>query len=382
MPAIYLDWNSTTVLRPEVWEAMRPVMTEAFGNPSSAHAVGRQARRYLESARETVGRCLHADADEVLFTSGATEANNLAIFGLSANWPANSQVLSSKIEHPCVVEPLTQLAKRGHTVTWLPASATGHIEMDRLREAIRPETRLITLMLANHETGAIQPVRHAAKTWHKSLAIHTDAAQAVGKIPVDFHDLSVTTLSLSAHKFGGPKGIGALLVRKGTTLHPQLFGGHQQKAQRPGTEPVALAVGMARALELACAEQAENLAKLTANRDLFFSAVAEVYPEVVVNGPPIPTPTDSTALPTTLNLGFPGVRSDLLLMSLDLAGISCSTGSACSSGSLLPSPVLQAMETPDAVLRSSLRFSFHASQTADQLREAGRIIGQTARSLR
>ncbi len=241
---IYLDANATSPPRPEAFEAMRPWLTEQVGNPASAHAAGRQARRALEDAREQIAALLGAFPDEVVFTSGATEANNLAIFGLCGDPP--SHLLASTVEHPCVVEPLNHLAKRGFELDWLPVTGEGIVEPQTFAAKVRPETRLIAIMLANHETGAVQPVRQLSTRY--SVFFHCDAAQAVGKMPVNFHDLGVTALSASGHKFGVSAGIGVLLVNRCTRLNPMLFGGHQQRGRRPGTEPVAWAVGFAAAL--------------------------------------------------------------------------------------------------------------------------------------
>ena len=231
---IYLDHASTTPMLPEVWEAMRPYAVERFGNPASTHAAGRKARQAIEDAREKIAQLLEATADEVVFTSGATEANNLAIFGLVGSPPGH--ILASRIEHPSVIEPLKQLAGRGFDVEFLPVDSHGVVPAGGFIERLRPDTRLSVLMLANHETGAIQPVDQAAS---QAPAFHSDAVQAVGKLAVSFRKLGVASLSLSGHKLGGPKGIGALIVKKGTRLNPLLFGGHQQQGRRPGTEPVA-----------------------------------------------------------------------------------------------------------------------------------------------
>ncbi len=372
-PPIYLDANSTTPVLPEAWDAMRPVAADAFGNPASAHGYGRRARQYLEEARETVAKLLGAHPEEVVFTSGATEANNLAVFGLAGSWPTPAHVVASRIEHPCVVEPVVQLAARGHAVTWLPATPAGHIDIDVLLAAVTPLTKLVALMLVNGETGCVQPVAEVARRLPVGVVLHCDAAQAVGKMPVDFKALGVTTLSVSGHKFGAPKGVGVLLVERGTALKPQLFGGHQQRGQRPGTEPVALAVGLAKALDVSVRDLAAAHAHRVELKRRFLAALREQAFPVVVNG---------DGLPTTLNVAFPGCRSDLLLMSLDLAGVACSTGSACSSGSLLPSPVLQAMGVPDAVLRSALRFSFAATLTLDEIDDAATRVIAAVKALR
>ena len=367
MAPINLDHNATTPLVPAAREAMLAALASEVGNPSSAHHAGRKARQFLEDAREQVAALLDAAPDEVIFTSGATEANNLALFGLADEPPAH--LLASMIEHPCVVEPLRQFADRGFALEWLPVTPRGQVEPSAVVEHLRDDTRLVCLMLANHETGAVQPVRAVAAVLPESVALHCDAAQAVGKMPVRFRDLGATTLSLSAHKFGGPVGIGVLVVKRGTRLRPLLYGGHQQRGLRPGTEPVALVCGLAAALESAVTNLDANRARLEALRTRFLARLTAAVSPLVVNGGP-------DRLPTTLNVSFPGCRADLLLVALDLAGVAASTGSACSSGSLLPSPVLKAMGVPDDVLRSAMRFSLAPTLTEAEIDEAAeRIAG-------
>lgn len=345
MGVINLDHNATTPLHPAAAAAMRQVEAEAPGNPASAHSLGRKARRFLEDARERVAQLLDARAAEVIFTSGATEANNLALFGLAGASPG--RIISSRIEHASVIEPLQVLERRGFAVEWLPVGPDGRVAAERVGDGRAVPARLVAVMLVNHETGVVQDVAALAG----AAPVHCDAAQAVGKMPVSFRKLSVTTLSLSAHKFGGPKGAGALLVRAGAELEPQMFGGHQQRDLRPGTESASLAVGLATALEQSVAEMAARTARWRSLRAHFLARLAAEVPPIVVNG---------EGLPGTVNVAFPGCRADALLMALDLAGVACSTGSACSSGSLLPSPVLRAMGVPAEVLGSAMRFSFGA----------------------
>jgi cysteine desulfurase len=368
MDRIDLDANATVPVRPDLWEAMRAAPS---GNPSSAHAAGRKARQALDAARETVARMLGAFPDEVIFTGGATEANNLAVFGLAGETPGH--LITSRLEHPCVTGPVEELAKRGWAVDWLPVSGRGLVSANDVTDRIRLETKLVAVMLANHETGAVQPVAEVTRILPSGIVLHCDAAQAAGKIPVDFHALGVTTLSVSAHKFGGPVGVGALLVKRGTNLRPRTFGGHQQRGLRPGTEPVALAVGMAKALETTAVRT-----RLETTRARLFDRLEQAAP-VVLNGPEIGA---ADVVPTTLNVSFPGCRADVLLMALDLAGVSCSTGSACSSGSLLPSPVLKAMGVRDDVLRSAIRFSFTTDRTDDEIDEAARRITACVKQVR
>lgn len=369
MRPIYLDNNATTPLLPAVMAAMQPHLTEGFGNPASAHTFGRHARRALEDARDCVASLLGALPEEVIFTSGGTESNNLALFGLAGHPPA--QVIISAIEHPSVAEPAARLAERGFTITRLPVDRCGLVKTDALADLLQSQTRLVAVMMVNHETGAIQPVAELVGQLPAGVAFHCDAVQAVGKVPVDFHDLGVTTLSLSAHKFHGPKGVGALLARRGTQLQPTTWGGHQQQGRRPGTESVALAVGLAKALELAQHEQQGRRERVRRLRSLFLDRLCADAGPVIVNG------SDDPALdsPYTLNVSFPGCQADALLMNVDLAGVACSTGSACSSGSLLPSPVLQAMSVAAEILHSAMRFSFSALSTEEEVIEAaGRVI--------
>jgi cysteine desulfurase len=384
MDLIYLDNNATTPTLPAVWEAMRPYLIEVYGNPASAHRAGRRARQALEDARERVAVLLGAQPDEVVFTSGATEANNLALFGLAGDLPGH--IVASPIEHPSVAEPLRRLQEIGFTVDYLPVDSSGVVRVEALADLLRPETRLVTVMLANNETGAVQPIADCrlpiadsarkSPICNRQSAIHCDAVQAVGRMPVHFGDLGVTTLSLSAHKFHGPRGVGALLVRRGAKLRPLVLGGHQQRGRRPGTEPVALAVGLATALELAEQEGTTRRERVLGLRQRLLDALRREAAPVVLNGP------EEGGIPHTLNLSFPGCRADALLMSLDLAGVACSTGSACSSGSLLPSPVLKAMGVPDEVLYSAMRFSLSALLSEVEIDEAARRIVSAVRRLR
>lgn len=375
MQAIYLDNNATTLVLPAVWEAMQPYFTDVYGNPASAHALGRPARRALDDARERIAAILGAFPDEVVFTSGATEANNLALLGLAGDPPG--RVITSPVEHPSVSEPVLRLEGLGFSVERLSVDREGKVDPAELHQRLGEDARLVSVMLANHETGTVQLIGDLAKLCAGRCAFHCDAVQAVGKIPVHFHELGVTTLSMSAHKFHGPKGVGALLIRRGTRLRPLCLGGHQQDGRRPGTEPVALVVGMAKALELARDEAAARTAAVVLLRSRFLDILRSGAAPVVVNGP-----TREPLVPHTLNVSFPGCAADSLLMNLDLAGVACSTGSACSSGSLLPSPVLVAMGVPDDVLRSAMRFSFSPLLTASDAEEAARRVVAVVRRLR
>jgi cysteine desulfurase len=380
MRAIYLDNNASTPMLPAVWEAMQPYLCDRPGNPASSHRFGRQARQALEDARERIAALLDAHSDEVLFTSGATEANNLAIFGLAGESTDRSRdsarrvLVTSAIEHPCVLEPIRQLGEQGFTVAYLPVTSIGSVVVETVTWP--DDVKLVAVMLANHETGALQPIAALVQTLNGAAPFHCDAAAAAGKMPISFRQLGVTTLTLSAHKFHGPKGIGALLLRRNTKLRPLHFGGHQQHGKRPGTEPVPLAVGMARALEWSLHHLEANEALLLELRRRFLAQLRQSAAPVIVNGP------EDGGLPHALNLSFPGLNADALLMSLDLADIACSTGSACSSGSLLPSPVLAAMGKTGEVLHSAMRFSLSALLGAAEVDEAARRIAQCVNKLR
>jgi cysteine desulfurase len=368
MDAIYLDHNATTPLDPEVLEAMRPHWL-ASGNPESRHSAGRAARRAWEGAKESVARILGADPSEVIFTSGGTEANNLAIFGLAGAEGDPGHVVSSPIEHPAIAEPVARLEAAGFAVDRPSIDGEGLADAGQMAAALRAATRFATLMLANNETGAIQPVGPLAEAAReRGIPVHTDAVQAVGRIPVDFHALGASTLAASAHKFHGPVGVGLLLVRQGIRLGSRLFGGGQQQGRRPGTVAVPLAVGLAKALERWHDELDARRGRWLALRDRLESGLlAALGPERVIrNGPR----DEARRLPQTLNVGFPGLDGDALLMQLDLAGIAASLGSACASGSTRPSPTLLAMRVPDDRLRSSVRFSLGAATTEAEIEAA------------
>lgn len=380
--AIYLDNNATTPLAPEAAEAMARTARDCWGNPSSQHAFGRRARQVLEDAREAIGGLLGAQLggfppDRVIFTSGGTEANNLAMFGLTASATQPGHLIISAIEHPSVSGPADVLAGRGWSVDQLPVAASGEVIVDELRRLLRPETRLVAVMLANNETGVMQPVERVTEIAAEAgIPMHTDAVQPVAKLPVDFRRLGVATMTATAHKFHGPIGIGVLVVRAGVELSPMFFGGHQQEGFRPGTEPVVLAAGMRAALEAWHREADERRRRLQSLRDEFESLLLAECPELVIHG------KAADRLPHTSHIAFPGVDGQTLGMALDLAGIACSTGSACASGSTKPSPILLAMGVDENLARSSLRFSLGASSTAAEVRQAARRIALKWNELR
>jgi cysteine desulfurase len=364
---IYLDHNATTPLDPDVLEIMRPYFL-AGGNAESRHMYGRSARRAWELCRENVAQILGADTDEVVFTSGGTEANNIAIFGLADAELSPGHVVSSPIEHRSVSEPLARLEAAGFGVDRSPVSTVGVASAAMMATAFRTDTRLATLMLANNETGAIQPVRELTVLAHaRGIPVHTDAVQAIGRIPVHFHELGVATLAASAHKFHGPVGVGLLLVRRGVRLRWRLFGGGQQQGRRPGTVAVPLAVGLAAALQKWHNEAQAHAIRWSALRDhLEAGLIAHLGANRVIrNGPT----DDKCRLPQTVNLGFPDVNGEALLMQLDLAGVAVSLGAACASGATSLSPTLLAMSTPDNWLRSSIRFSIGVKTSKAEIDE-------------
>jgi cysteine desulfurase len=376
---IYLDHNATAPLDPEVLDAMRPYFLAA-GNAESRHAFGRSARRAWESAGGTVASILGADPTEVIFTSGGTEANNLAIFGLAGAESNPGHVVLSPIEHPAIAEPIARLEAAGFAVDRVPVNSQGIADARRMAAVLRPDTRFATLMLANNETGAIQPVVElSALARAQGIPVHTDAVQAIGRIPVQFHNLGVTTLAASAHKFHGPVGVGLLLVRSGVRLGSRLFGGGQQQGRRPGTIAVPLAVGLATALQKCHEQFRTRTARWTALRDHLESGlIFALGPQRVIRNGPF---DEDRRLPQTLNLGFPGVDGDAFLMQLDLAGVAVSLGAACASGSTRPSPTLVAMGIPDDRLRSSIRFSFGATTTEAEIDDTIERVTEVLRRL-
>ena len=355
MKNIYLDNNATTPLHPEVLEAMLPGLRENYGNPSSIHSFGRSARVQLDEAREKVAHLINAQSSEIIFTSGGTEANNLALLGVAFK-DKGKKIITSKIEHPSVLNPCRQLEEQGVEVHYLDVDGLGRIDMDALESQITESTALISLQHANSETGVLQDIKRASEiARNKGVLFHTDAVQSIAKIPFDLKDCPVDLLSISAHKFYGPKGVGALYLRKGTpALFSPVCGGNQEKKRRGGTENVAGIMGFGKACELATEKigEASNLADL---RDYFQNKVCEMIPRTELLGDKV------NRLPNTLNLGFDGVEGDTLLIALDMEGVAVSTGSACSSGTGLPSSVLRAMGIPDERINSSIRFSLGCS---------------------
>ena len=375
---IYLDHNATTPIDPRVADVIGQCYAAGYLNPASAHAAGRRARQKVEQARESIARILGADtagtsAAEVIFTSGGTESNNLALRGLVGGpttlGDTPTRVIISSIEHPSVIGAAHKLRADGYDVRQLPVDAHGVVKVSALRDLLTDATRLVSVMLANNETGVIQPVAEvAAICRERRVLCHTDAVQMVGKSAVCFDELGVDALSLTAHKFHGPRGIGAILVRGDVDLEPILYGGFQQQSMRPGTECVALAVGFQRALELWHVEAFERARHLRECRDRLEQLLLAGCSDLVING------NSAERLPHCTNISFPGSDRQALLIALDRAGVCCSTGSACASGSSEPSPVLIAMGCSEPLVEGSLRISVGATTTLDEIERAAEII--------
>lgn len=362
MRRVYLDHAATTPLRKEVFEAMVPYLTDKFGNPSSIHWFGREIRKDVDEARERVAKALNADPREIYFTSGGTEADNIAILGSAATLGGKGRhIITSAVEHHAALDTCKSLEKQGYRVTVLPVDKHGMLCPKDLDAAIEADTILVSIMHANNEVGTIQPIKELSSIAREhKVRFHTDAVQTVGNIPVDVKDLDVDLLSVSGHKIYGPKGVGLLYVRKGTKLSNIAFGGAQERNLRPGTENVAGIMGFAKALELAVAEQAETYKKLTALRDKLSSGLTAL-PDVTLNGHP------QERLPGNVNVSIDRVEGESLILSMDMAGVAVSSGSACTSGSLDPSHVLMAMGLDHQTAHGSLRLTLGKSTSEEDI---------------
>lgn len=378
MRRIYLDNNATTPLAPEVFEAMKPYLLEDFGNPSSIHWYGQLAKAAMETAREQVARLLNARPSEVVFTSGGTESDNAAIVGIvEAARSKTKHIITTSIEHHAVLNTCQALEKRGMSVTYVRVGASGVVDPDDVRRALRPETVLISVMHANNELGTLQPLEEIGRLAREhDVYFHTDAVQSVGKVPVDVEKLGVDLLALSAHKLHGPKGVGALYIRKGTILRPLLYGGHHERDRRPGTENTPGIVGLGKAAELVPAHLEEEARRVSSLRDHFEEGVLRAVERSVVNGDP------ARRLPTTSNLRFDHIEGEGFVIAMDLRGIACSTGAACSSGSLEPSHVLSAIGLTHEQARSSIRFSLGRFNTAEDIDTALEVLPSVVEQLR
>jgi cysteine desulfurase len=378
MKRIYFDNNATTPLAAEVFEAMRPYMLEDYGNASSIHWFGQRAKAGVEKARAQVARLLNSRSSEVVFTSGGTESDNAAILGiLEAARGDQKHVVTTAIEHPAVLSTMKALERRGVSVSYIRVGASGVVDPADIASALRPETVLISVMHANNELGTIQPLEEIGRiARERDIYFHTDAVQSIGKISVDVERLGVDLLALSAHKLNGPKGVGALYIRRGTIVRPLLHGGHHERDRRPGTENVAGIVGLGAAAEIAHAHLANEHLRVAALRDRLESGILESVPFVAVNGDRV------RRVPNTTNLTFDYLEGEGFVIAMDLRGIACSTGSACSSGSLEPSHVLSAIGLRPEQARASIRFSLGRFNAGEDVEATLRILPGVVEQLR
>jgi cysteine desulfurase len=387
MKRVYLDHNATTAVEPTVLDAMLPYLSGEYGNAASIHTFGQKARAAVETAREQVASLIGARPQEIVFTSGGTEADNHAIFGVvqtssaalravdGASGPKH--IVTTAIEHEAVLNTCQALEKQGVAVTYLPVDREGLVSLGALRQAIRKETVLITVMHANNELGTVQPLQEIGRiAADADVYFHTDAVQSAGKLQIDVNALRLDLLSLSGHKFYAPKGVGALYIRGGTRLQQLLYGGHHQRGYRPGTENVAGIAGLGKAAELAKKSLAEDAARISALRDRLERGLLSRVPHSQANGAQAPR------TPNTTNITFPGIEGEALVIALDLKGLACSTGAACSSGAVEPSHVLTAIGLSPEDARSSLRFSLGRHTTDAEIEFALEIVPAAVDQLR
>ena len=375
MRRVYFDNNATTPVLPEVFEAMRPYFSEHFGNASSIHHHGQETRAAVERARESVAALLGCRPSEVVFTSGGTEGDNLAIFGLARK---GDHIISSTIEHHAVLNSCKHLEAAGCEVSYVPVDGRGLVDPEDVRRALRPNTRLISVMMANNETGVLQPVEEIGRVAAEAdVYFHTDAVQAAGKVAIDVKRIECDLLSISGHKMHAPQGVGALYVRKGTILEPMLYGGSHERSRRAGTENVPGIIGLGKAAEIAReALDRGDLAQMGALRDRIQERILADVEATGVNGEGAPR------VPNTTNIHFDYIEGEALVIALDLKGLAVSTGAACSSGAIEPSHVLTAMGVPPERARASLRFSLGKQNTPDEVEFALSLVPQTVAHLR
>ncbi|MED0687734.1 cysteine desulfurase family protein [Anoxybacillus ayderensis] len=378
MERIYFDHAATSPVHPQVVEAMIPYMTTYFGNPSSIHSFGRESRRALDEARETIAKTIGAKANEIIFTSGGTEADNLALVGVAmANRDKGRHIITTSVEHHAVLNTCKYLQKQGFDVTYLPVDEHGIISVEQLKSALRDDTIIVSVMFGNNETGVLQPIYDIGQLLRDHGAyFHTDAVQAYGLVPMDVRELGVHLLSVSGHKINGPKGVGFLYVREGVHLTPHIYGGEQERKRRAGTENVPGIVGLQKAAELAQQTMAEKRALYEQFQKVMLTTFAQEGIHYAING------HETCRLPHVLNVSFFGTNVEALLVNLDLAGIAASSGSACTAGSIDPSHVLVAMYGNESErIRSSVRFSFGYGNTLEQVERAAYDIVKIVKRL-
>lgn len=375
---IYLDHAATTYVRPEVLEEMMPYFGVKYGNASSIYSIGRESKRAIEEARERVARAIGAQTREIYFTGSGTEADNWALKGVAyANRQKGNHIITTAIEHPAVMQTCKYLESDGFEVTYLPVDEYGMVTADQVREAIKPSTILVSVMIANNEIGTIQPIAEIGKVAReKNVYFHTDAVQAVGSVKINVEEMNIDILSLSGHKFYGPKGAGALYIKKGVKISSFIHGGHQERGRRASTENVPGIVGLGKAIEIAVNRIDEMSAKLTALRDRTIKGLMERIPHTRLNGHP------TQRLPGNVNLSFEFIEGESLLLMLDIKGIAASSGSACTSGSLDPSHVLLAIGLPHEIAHGSLRMTFGEDNTDEDVDTILEVVPQIVQRLR
>lgn len=378
MDRIYLDYAATAPVLPEVLNAMLPFFTSVFGNPSGIHANGRETRKAVEHARRQTAKVLGAESREICFTSGGSESNNLAVRGTAfALREKGNHIITSQIEHPSVLNTCRWLEKHGFRITYLPVDPDGMVDPESVREAISSETILVSVMTANNEIGTIQPVARIGEICReKGVMFHTDAVQAVGILKTDVREMNADLMSLSAHKFHGPKGTGALYIRTGVRIDPMIHGGSQERGLRAGTENVPGIVGLGKAIETAESEREETAARIRGLRDLLISRIAGSIPGARLNG------HSERRLPNNCHFSFSGIESEALVLRMDLAGVSVSGGSACTSGSMEPSHVLQAIGLKDGMLRGGVRMTLGRGTTQDEIEKTAQLLSEIVGDLR
>lgn len=378
MRKIYLDNAATTALSPKALEAMMPYLIDIYGNASSPHAFGQEARRGVEAAREKVAFAIGAAPSEIIFTGGGTESDNTALFGVAENYKKKgNHIITTNVEHHAILHTAQALEKKGYKVTYLPVDEYGLVTPEQVEAAITDETILVTIMFANNEVGTVMPIPEIARVCHeKGVLLHTDAVQAVGHIPVNAHEMGIDMLSLSAHKFHGPKGVGALYVKKGVRVPAYIIGGEQEKGRRAGTENVAGIVGLGAAIELTVNNMKESAERMTKLRDKLIAGVIESIPHVQLNGHP------TKRLPNNANVSINFIEGESILLMLDMNGIAASSGSACTSGSLDPSHVLLALGLSHEVAHGSVRLTLGDDTTEEDIDYTIKTLTEVAAKLR
>lgn len=377
MNTIYLDNNATTKIAPEVFDEMTPYLTDLYGNPSSMHTFGGSLHNKIEEARERVAALIGAELDEIIFTSCGTESDNTALMSAVESYPQKRHIITTRVEHPAVFNFAKHLARKGFRVTFIPVDSFGRLDMDAFSKALDDDVVVVSVMYANNESGVIFPIEEIGEILkERKIIFHTDAVQAVGKLPIDVKKLPVDMLSLSGHKIHAPKGIGALYLRRGTRFYPYIIGGHQENGRRAGTENIASIIGLGKACELAAKNIKKEVAYLSALRDKLEKRLMELCPDVRVNG------DRENRLPNTTNMSFEYVEGEAILLRSNEYGICASSGSACTSGSLEPSRVLRAMGVPFTAIHGSIRFSLSRYNTEEEIDTVIEIMPKIIKQLR